>query len=672
MSIEFYGWEVVYEDKGHLKSGQDLQNGRGYTMYHGTHKNNAADIVRSGFKPSTDGLLGPGVYVSRDMNKARAYPKQAGDHDKVVFKLKVRVGKVKKIDTDNHPFQKTWHQQGYDCAWVPPKCGMMFIPSGKEEDCVWDPKRITVVDIAYANDLVKKDLRKLIRQQTVAKEANVKDQCDICGYRKYSSHVIQKCWGCGKVVCPFMNKHVCKKGFHTRRNYKCDTNASTRNPSLKSYRILKLKVKYCRAVQSLNGAYSLKGIHFNSSVLHPLTQFKSSRTLCDSAAWSRGEMALIYFGWETIYDNNHHLQSNQEPMNGTEYTMYHGTSVSNALSIIQYGFKQSSKGMLGPGVYVSRDKEKAKRYPINSPNDRVILMLKVRVGKVKKIDQENHPMSKTWNQQGYDTAWVPPNCGMRNVPSGLEEDCVWDPQRIRVVDVISSPNPGTMQQLKDLLQANLNREPGSELESAEHDCGVCKNTMAPPHQLQTCWGCGQTICPFMGSHFCQVHLITMAAYQNLWAEEDGPGFTPATLQSYITPQDGKIYVMYHGTHVNNVNSIRACGFQQSDRGMLGPGVYVSRDKKKASRYPLDVPDHQKVVLKLRVNVGRVIRIDYQGHPRQKTWHGYGYDTAWCPPDCGMVQSGLEEDCVWDPKRIKIVKELRPLRGPDCWAYNDDY
>ncbi|XP_067910157.1 uncharacterized protein [Heterodontus francisci] len=174
MSVEFYGWQVIYEDKGHLKSGQELQSGSGYTMYHGTHKNNAANIICSGFVPSKDGLLGPGVYISRDMNKARAYPKQIAAQDRVVFKLKVRVGKVKKIDMDNHPLQTTWHQNGYDSAWIPPKCGMMCIPSGKEEDCVWDPKRITVVDIAYADDQVKKDLRKLIRQQTMAKKEKVK------------------------------------------------------------------------------------------------------------------------------------------------------------------------------------------------------------------------------------------------------------------------------------------------------------------------------------------------------------------------------------------------------------------------------------------------------------------------------------------------------------------
>ncbi|GCC23168.1 hypothetical protein chiPu_0001561 [Chiloscyllium punctatum] len=208
MSIEFYGWQVIHEDNSHLKSGQELKNGRGYTMYHGTHKNNAASIIKSGFIPSKDGLLGAGVYVSRDVTKAKAYPKLTAASDKVVFKLKVRAGKVKKIDVDNHPLQKTWHQHGYDSAWVPPNCRMLSIPSGKEEDCIWDPKQITVVDIAYADDQVKKDLKKLIHKNTAAKTRGL---CDVCGCQRDSSHVIHRCWGCEKVICSFMSKHVCKK-----------------------------------------------------------------------------------------------------------------------------------------------------------------------------------------------------------------------------------------------------------------------------------------------------------------------------------------------------------------------------------------------------------------------------------------------------------------------------
>uniref|UniRef100_A0A0E9W9J0 Uncharacterized protein n=1 Tax=Anguilla anguilla TaxID=7936 RepID=A0A0E9W9J0_ANGAN len=70
--------------------------------------------------------------------------------------------------------------------------------------------------------------------------------------------------------------------------------------------------------------------------------------------------------------------------------------------------------------------------------------------------------------------------------------------------------------------------------------------------------------------------------------------------------------------------------------------------------------HERVVLKLKVNVGKVKEIDRQGHPMQKTWHTlYGYDTAWCPPNCGMVESNLEEVCIWDPNRIMVIGAIRP-------------
>uniref|UniRef100_A0A3Q3F0J0 PARP catalytic domain-containing protein n=1 Tax=Labrus bergylta TaxID=56723 RepID=A0A3Q3F0J0_9LABR len=142
-----------------------------------------------------------------------------------------------------------------------------------------------------------------------------------------------------------------------------------------------------------------------------------------------------------------------------------------------------------------------------------------------------------------------------------------------------------------------------------------------------------------------------------WAENDfdlPPGVVRLGLSA---PVNGKKYVMYHGTTSQAARSIMAKGFQQSSGGMLGPGVYLSRDLNKASRYPIDHPEHDRVVIKVVVNVGRVIAINRQGHPRQKTWHDsrYGevFDTAWVPPNCGMVPSGLEEDCVWDPSRIKI-------------------
>lgn len=114
-------------------------------MYHGTTMANALKIQSDGFVPSKDSMLGPGVYLSRDLKKASAYPKHAGSQGRAVIKVKVQVGLMKKIWYQGHPLQKTWHQHGYGTAWVPPKCGM--VPSGLEEDCVYDPRRIEVLQI---------------------------------------------------------------------------------------------------------------------------------------------------------------------------------------------------------------------------------------------------------------------------------------------------------------------------------------------------------------------------------------------------------------------------------------------------------------------------------------------------------------------------------------------
>ncbi|XP_029015844.1 uncharacterized protein LOC114861033 [Betta splendens] len=282
------------------------------------------------------------------------------------------------------------------------------------------------------------------------------------------------------------------------------------------------------------------------------------------------------------------------PVDGKEYIMYHGTTRANAAMIMRSGFQQSSKGMLGPGVYLSRDLEKASRYPIDHPDmDKVVIRVRVNVGKVIIINKQGHPRQKTWHDGRYgpvyDTAWVPPNCGM--VPSGLEEDCVWDPKRIKILDFSLPP-------------------------------GVTR--------------LGQS-----------------------------------------APVDGKKYVMYHGTTKQNAAMIMRSGFTQSPDGMLGRGVYLSRDLQKASRYPIGHPEEDKVVIRVTVNVGKVIAINKQGHPRQKTWHdgthGPVYDTAWVPPNCGMVKSGLEEDCVWDPKRIQIIDIIKPVPAPGgcgCseWGY----
>lgn len=210
--------------------------------------------------------------------------------------------------------------------------------------------------------------------------------------------------------------------------------------------------------------------------------------------------SIPFFGWEAVYDEDCHLQANQEAKSGRHYTMYHGTSVRVARLIIKNGFQQSPDGMLGPGVYVSRDQKKAERYPLKSPaTDRVVLTLSVDCGKVKKIDKDNHPLQKSWHSQGYDTAWVPPNCGMKAVPSGLEEDCVFDPARIEVTDIALAPNTTILTELKQLIAQN---QKAPSKPNTSGTCTVCKLTLGPAHTVQPCWGCGETICALMIKHKC--------------------------------------------------------------------------------------------------------------------------------------------------------------------------
>ncbi|KAM6930701.1 GCRV-induced gene 2p [Xenentodon cancila] len=219
-------------------------------------------------------------------------------------------------------------------------------------------------------------------------------------------------------------------------------------------------------------------------------------------------MSVQFSGWEVVNDgaslHGVPLGSSQKPQNQGIYTMFHGTSIASARLIIANGFKQSSGGMLGKGVYVSRDRKKAANYPLRSnPFDRVILELHVRVGRVKRINKDNHPLQFSWNTQGYDTAWVPPNCGMKSVPSGLEEDCVFDPKRVKVVGIAKAPNATIEQELQQLL-AKGSQKPSRGTGGAEDICSLCKtNTQqGSAHTKQQCWKCGKNICILMSKHFC--------------------------------------------------------------------------------------------------------------------------------------------------------------------------
>jgi len=147
-----------------------------YVMYHGTSSlETAALIGQNGLKASSGGLLGPGVYVSRNIQKAEQYRGKEG----VIFEVLIMVGGVchiqdhllpvpfgkklsasllqrmvpaKDLVPDSWSHSSPWHDAGYDTAWVPNNCPRHLFHGGagwdqghKEETCVFETNRVTVV-----------------------------------------------------------------------------------------------------------------------------------------------------------------------------------------------------------------------------------------------------------------------------------------------------------------------------------------------------------------------------------------------------------------------------------------------------------------------------------------------------------------------------------------------
>ena len=113
--------------------------GTGTKVYHGTSKANADAILGSGFRPSSSGMLGPGVYVTTDRSKAVAFAKEHGDDGRVIVG-RAQFGKTATVDaTDARrgKYPETGWQSSNDTAYVPRGEGV-----ARPEHCVKDPARV--------------------------------------------------------------------------------------------------------------------------------------------------------------------------------------------------------------------------------------------------------------------------------------------------------------------------------------------------------------------------------------------------------------------------------------------------------------------------------------------------------------------------------------------------
>ena len=180
-------------------------------MYHGTTLDSYWGIKRNGFRVSgRDRMLGPGVYASRQFEKAKvlhkiqysfilkfeAYPKEEevkykgftldsdsdtdsdsdsdtdsdsdssdSDCQKVVLELYVNTGRQYICRRQDDPLRTRWQRRGYDSCWVPPGSyeynfqsnfsleiiGILFSlnPSGLEEHCIRDPDSIQIIKVHF-------------------------------------------------------------------------------------------------------------------------------------------------------------------------------------------------------------------------------------------------------------------------------------------------------------------------------------------------------------------------------------------------------------------------------------------------------------------------------------------------------------------------------------------
>eukprot|EP00438_Fugacium_kawagutii_P018681 Skav217886 [mRNA] locus=scaffold67:153127:154440:+ [translate_table: standard] len=100
------------------RKSRNIKPGKVETVFHGTSKEAAKAILKEGFNPSKDGLLGKGVYVTTDPSKAKAFAGKDGD----VLRVAANLGHVQTVDARaarKHGFSETaWHKT-HDAAFVP-------------------------------------------------------------------------------------------------------------------------------------------------------------------------------------------------------------------------------------------------------------------------------------------------------------------------------------------------------------------------------------------------------------------------------------------------------------------------------------------------------------------------------------------------------------------------
>lgn len=310
------------------------------------------------------------------------------------------------------------------------------------------------------------------------------------------------------------------------------------------------------------------------------------------------------------------------------YIMYHGTASNNVKSILQNGFRVSSGGMLGPGVYASRDMAKTHAYGDTT------LKLIVYIGKVQKVNTTQGPETTAW-QTDYDTAWVPRGI----VNSGRQENCVKDPRRIEILgvcrgfellsadvqimtrDYSSKTNSSTTQydraerHLLQSLLAKFKLDNETPLKPVARNFGAGSGANANPPQKR-----GQR------------------GNRSVFQKRTGSGF------------DQRVFVMYTGTSVANAKAYAENGPQTTDLpAVLGEGIYVTRKIDEAKK-------QGRVTLKLLAYPGFARGVKSVDDPKKTKWHE-DFTSAWIgAANIGIVAGSFSDEinCIASKQHVRVL------------------
>ena len=143
--------------------------------------------------------------------------------------------------------------------------------------------------------------------------------------------------------------------------------------------------------------------------------------------------------------------------------------------------------------------------------------------------------------------------------------------------------------------------------------------------------------------------------------EHAPSSAPAGLAQGKPPLSLRPDTFYHATSAENALRIQEHGFVIPDGpgGLLGRGVYCTSTLTKAMDY-LKGP-HGGVILELKIDLGNCKQL-VEGDPMMNTWQNH-YDSAWAPFSAvNPGDQGKEENCVKDPKSIKVVQAIAGSTG----------